>query len=73
MPPAVRRALAQKTGVPPYMVFSDRTLKTLVRNRPDTTAALLRVHGVGDRKAERYGKAFLTAIREFLSSGECPG
>jgi ATP-dependent DNA helicase RecQ len=55
------------------MVFSDRTLKTLVRNRPDSTAALLRVHGIGDRKAEQYGEAVVTAIREFLSSGECPG
>lgn len=67
----MRRALAGAAGVPPYVVFSDKTLKTIVRNRPETIAALLRVHGIGERKAEQYGEAVIKTVREFLASGRC--
>ena len=69
---ALRRQLAKDAGVPPYMVFSDKSLKAMVRNRPDSLPALLRVHGVGERKASQYGAAFLDRIRTFLATGECP-
>jgi len=68
---ALRLRLARETGIPPYMVFSDRTLKSFVKNRPEDHTALLRVHGVGETKAQRWGPPFLGAIRSFLTSGEC--
>ena len=63
----LRRDLARAQSVPPYVIFSDRTLIAMARIRPTTRAALLRVHGVGDVKAERYGDAFLETIQGFLS------
>lgn len=68
---ALRRRLAKETGIPPYMVFSDKTLKTIVRNRPDSLHALLRVHGVGERKVDRYGAAVIETVGSFLQTGEC--
>ena len=57
-----RRSIAEEAGVPPYVVFHDATLKELVRLRPDTPEAMLRVHGIGQAKLERYGEAFLAVI-----------
>lgn len=68
----LRKQLAVEKGVPPYMIFSDKSLKAMVKNRPETIPALLRVHGVGERKAEQYGEAFLRRIRSFLATGGCP-
>ena len=59
---ALRKQLAQEAGLPPYMVFSDATLRGMVRYRPGTEEELLRVSGVGKVKLKRYGKAFLDAI-----------
>ncbi|TVQ20996.1 MAG: DNA helicase RecQ [Spirochaetaceae bacterium] len=67
----LRKAIARQRGVPPYMVFSDKTLKVMVKNRPTDPQALLRCHGVGDRKLEAYGEAFLRTIRNYLATGEC--
>ncbi|MFW6228252.1 MAG: DNA helicase RecQ [Alkalispirochaeta sp.] len=66
-----RKAIADRDGVPPYLVFSDKTLKAIVRNRPASRTALLRVHGVGEHKAERYGDTLLAIIEGFLATGEC--
>ena len=57
-----RREIAEDAGLPPYVVFHDTTLKEFVRLRPDSPDAMLRVHGVGQAKLERYGEAFLTVI-----------
>ena len=57
-----RRTMADEAGVPPYVVFHDATLKEFVRARPDSAEAMLRVHGVGQGKLERYGEAFLAVI-----------
>jgi ATP-dependent DNA helicase RecQ len=61
---AVRLALAQEQGVPPYVVFHDATLALIAEQRPTTRDALLAVPGVGRTKLERYGDAFLAAVRE---------
>jgi ATP-dependent DNA helicase RecQ len=53
--------------VPPYVVFSDVTLRHFSRDYPQDAAALLRVPGVGDKKREDYGEAFLNAIRQWLA------
>jgi ATP-dependent DNA helicase RecQ len=68
---ALRRRFAREQGVPPYVVFSDKSLKSMVRLCPSTPEAFLGVNGVGDAKAARYGDAFLAAIREFRATGEC--
>ena len=57
-----RREIAEEAGLPPYVVFHDATLKELVRLRPDSADAMLRVHGIGQAKLERYGEAFLQVI-----------
>jgi ATP-dependent DNA helicase RecQ len=67
----VRSRIARAREVPPYVVFSDKTLRVFVKNRPTDSAALLRCHGVGDFKLEEYGDAFLKAIREFSATGGC--
>jgi ATP-dependent DNA helicase RecQ len=59
----VRLEIARARGVPPYVVFHDATLRDMARLRPMTMASLLQVRGVGARKAEDLGDAFLAAIR----------
>jgi len=48
--------------VPPYVIFHDATLREMARLRPTSMAALLAVRGVGARKAEDLGPAFIDAI-----------
>jgi ATP-dependent DNA helicase RecQ len=57
-----RKELADEAGVPPYVVFSDRTLIEMAAQLPRATADLLSIHGVGQVKVERYGDAFLEVI-----------
>ncbi len=59
----LRTERAQTLGIPPYMVFPDRTLREMVIRRPETPAALLTISGVGDKKLEVHGSAFLACIR----------
>ena len=61
---ARRIELADQAGVPPYVIFHDATLKEFVRARPDSQDAMLALHGVGETKLKRYGKAFLDVIAE---------
>ena len=61
---ALRRTLAAERDVPAYVVFSDATLLAMVAARPTTEAALLAVSGVGPKKLETYGEAFLEVLRE---------
>jgi ATP-dependent DNA helicase RecQ len=63
---AWRRAQAREQGVPPYVVFHDRTLQELAAQRPTTRHALAEVGGIGAAKLERYGAALL----EVLAAGE---
>jgi ATP-dependent DNA helicase RecQ len=60
---ALRKRLADERQVPPYVVFSDKTLRGMVRRRPTTEEELLEVSGVGAVKLERYGAAFLDELR----------
>lgn len=58
----LRRSLAQDAGVPPYVIFHDSTLREMAEKRPLTDYDLSHVTGVGTRKREAYGKAFLSVI-----------
>ncbi|MFD1787608.1 DNA helicase RecQ [Sphingomonas floccifaciens] len=60
-----RRALAKEGGVPPYVIFHDSVLREMASVRPGTLDALSRISGVGARKLDAYGEAFLSTIREF--------
>lgn len=62
---AQRKELADESGVPPYVVFHDATLKEFVRVRPRTREAMLALHGVGETKFQRFGEAFLQVIGAF--------
>lgn len=62
---ATRRALADDAGVPPYVIFHDATLREMAETRPATLAALGRIGGVGTRKLEAYGAAFLEVIAQY--------
>ncbi|HEB97607.1 MAG TPA: DNA helicase RecQ [Sedimenticola thiotaurini] len=61
----LRLELAREQGVPPYVIFHDRTLREMAGHRPASRAELETINGVGASKLERYGDRFLAAIREF--------
>ncbi|WP_420822152.1 DNA helicase RecQ [Sphingomonas crusticola] len=61
----LRRELAKGQGVPPYVIFHDATLREMVAAKPQSLHALGQVSGVGARKLETYGDAFLAVIRTF--------
>jgi len=61
-----RRELAQEAGVPPYVVFHDSTLREMAEQKPTSLAELGHISGVGQRKLDAYGDAFLAAIRPYL-------
>ena len=60
----LRKEIATQNRVPPYVVFSDKTLKELSNVMPTTKAEMLDIHGIGEVKFERYGQAFLKLIEE---------
>jgi len=60
----VRAQLADRDGVPHYVVFNNQTLEFLTRLRPANPAAAMRIRGIGDKKAEKYLEPFLAVIRQ---------
>lgn len=65
---ALRRQIAQEIGKPPYIVFSDRTLRDMATLRPLTDAQFLAVNGVGESKLSQYGERFMAAIAGFQTA-----
>ncbi|WP_435739552.1 DNA helicase RecQ [Enterococcus faecium] len=59
----LRTDLASEAGVPPYVVFSDSTLKEMSRIRPSSRLEMLQIKGVGQSKFDKYGEAFLSRIK----------
>ncbi|MDU7558755.1 MAG: RQC domain-containing protein, partial [Pseudomonas sp.] len=59
---ALRRKLAEEHGVPPYVIFPDSTLLEMLRSQPTSLADMAKVGGIGARKLERYGEAFLEVL-----------
>ncbi len=64
---ARRKQLAEEAGVPPYVIFHDATLMDMLALRPRDRDEMAAVSGVGDRKLEAYGDAFLTVLNEAAS------
>jgi ATP-dependent DNA helicase RecQ len=65
----VRKRLADENHVPPYVIFSDKTLHEMCRHFPTGPAEMRGIHGVGDVKLERYGNDFLAEIRAYRGPG----
>lgn len=63
----LRKEIAVREKLPPYMVFSDKTLQEMSRQCPTDNQAMLAVSGVGEYKLKRYGAAFLQEIKGYLS------
>ena len=62
----LRGRLAATAGVPAYVVFTDAALRDMCARKPQTEQEFLKVSGVGERKAARYGQVFLEEIRRYL-------
>ncbi|MEM8768386.1 MAG: HRDC domain-containing protein, partial [Pseudomonadota bacterium] len=63
-----RRSFAEEQGVPPYVVFHDRTLQEMCARLPRDLADLGGISGIGERKLAKYGPAFLAVIDAHLSA-----
>ncbi|WP_342429808.1 DNA helicase RecQ [Neobacillus sp. FSL H8-0543] len=64
----VRRTIAEMAKVPPFVIFSDATLKDMCAKLPKTNEELLQVSGVGEHKLQKYGLEFIQAIRMFCEA-----
>jgi ATP-dependent DNA helicase RecQ len=60
----LRANIASDNGIPPYIVFSDKTLKDLSNKQPQNKEEMLEIHGIGEVKFERYGDDFLAVLCE---------
>ena len=58
----LRSQLAEEEGIAPFLIFHDRTLKAIACSKPETPAALLEIPGIGEMKAERYGRRVLDVV-----------
>ena len=66
----LRTRLSREAGVPPYVIFHDATLMEMVRLRPSSPTELLALQGVGEKKLERHGEAFLEVLRKHRETGK---
>ncbi|MBQ9064850.1 MAG: DNA helicase RecQ [Blautia sp.] len=64
----LRLTIARDEGLPPYIIFNDKTLVDMSAKVPQTKAAMLNVSGVGEAKFEKYGSRFIEEIAEFLNA-----
>ncbi len=66
----LRKAIADEENIPPYVVFNDATLIEMAEQMPLTVSEMLTINGVGHRKLERFGNAFMAVIREHIDNAE---
>ena len=64
----LRKQIADKENIPPYVVFNDATLEEMAQFTPTTKAEMLDINGVGERKLERFGDAFMNLIQAHLAA-----
>ncbi|MBM1106489.1 ATP-dependent DNA helicase RecQ [Aurantibacter crassamenti] len=67
---SLRKAQADKLGVPPFVVFQDPSLDDMALKYPITIEELLNIHGVGEGKAKKYGKPFIQYISEYVEEND---
>ena len=65
---ALRKRLAAKKKLPAYLIFSDATLREIGEKKPVSRDEFLAVKGVGEAKADRYGKAVTELVRQFVEA-----
>ncbi len=65
----LRKKLATEKSFPPYMIFSDKSLREMATLAPTTLPEMLSVNGVGQYKAKNYGELFIKVIRDFGGEG----
>lgn len=63
----LRKQMAERDAVPVYAVFTNEQIAAMVTGQADSMAALRRIDGVGEARAEKYGEAFLGALREAVA------
>ena len=66
----LRRQIADREGVPAYVIFHDATLREMAEVRPTSADELLDISGVGQRKLEKYGDEFLALLTQWVDAGE---
>ena len=66
----LRKKVAKKLGVPPFVVFQDPSLEDMALKYPISVDELKNVHGVGEGKAKKYGKDFATMIKSYVEENE---
>ena len=66
---ALRRQIADREGVPAYVIFHDATLREMAEVRPAGDDELLEISGVGEKKLEKYGAEFLALLTEWAGAG----
>ncbi|WP_175991413.1 DNA helicase RecQ [Bacillus sp. Marseille-Q1617] len=66
----LRKTIAKEEGVPPFVIFSDKTLHDMCLKQPSDEAEFLNVSGVGESKLERYGELFMKEIKSFLNDNQ---
>lgn len=59
----LRKQIADEQNVPPYIIFSDRSLMEMASTLPENHVEFLKIHGVGEHKLKKYGPAFINEIR----------
>lgn len=64
---SLRKQIADEQGIPPYVVFSDRTLRDMAAHLPRSAEAMLTISGIGEVKLQRYGGQFLRLIDRYCS------
>ncbi|MFI8747797.1 DNA helicase RecQ [Pseudomonas sp. NPDC077186] len=69
---SLRRKLAEEHSVPPYVIFPDATLLEMLRSQPGSLSEMAQVSGVGARKLERYGQAFLEVLGGAVQEAPAP-
>jgi ATP-dependent DNA helicase RecQ len=66
---ALRRRIAEREGLPAYVIFHDSTLREMTQVRPTSDDGLLEIGGVGERKLEKYGAEFLALLAQWVDAG----
>ncbi len=66
----VRKEIAEKEGIPAFMIFHNTTLMEIAKELPTTESEFLDISGVGSMKNEKYGKAFIDAVNEYVNSDD---
>jgi len=60
----LRNNIAEEEGVKPYIIFSNRTVRLLARNKPKNEEEMKKIEGVGEKKFDKYGKKFMKVIED---------